>query len=128
MIAPKQWPAAAHAPATPGCSTTRSGRGNSGVPAWPGTTAPSITPRLGAICWSLVISYPRAYSAAAGISCRRAKERHFVIIYLKLSQLTPHPENPRLAPRADVVTQIAAQLNGAMDDAHALIVRPVGET
>ena len=46
------------------------------------------------------------------------------MIRIKLADLHPHPGNPRLAPREDVIEQIAAQLTGALDDAHALIVRP----
>jgi protein gp37/ParB-like chromosome segregation protein Spo0J len=44
---------------------------------------------------------------------------------IKLSELHPHPKNPRLAPREDVVEQIAAQIAaaGEFDAAHALIVR-----
>src|SRR5262249_23097593 len=45
--------------------------------------------------------------------------------YILLVDLDPHPKNPRVSPRADVIEQIASQLNGAMDEAHALIVRPV---
>ena len=47
--------------------------------------------------------------------------------YIELGLLVPHQNNPRLEPRADVVSQIVAQLNGKMDEAHALIVRPVGK-
>lgn len=43
---------------------------------------------------------------------------------IPLTALHAHPKNPRLAPRDDVVEQIAAQLNGKLDEAHALIVRP----
>lgn len=43
---------------------------------------------------------------------------------INLEDLHPHPKNPRLAPREDVVEQIAAQINGEFDPAHALIVRP----
>lgn len=43
---------------------------------------------------------------------------------IALSQLHPHPNNPRLSPRADIVDQIAVQLAGSLDEAHALIVRP----
>lgn len=48
---------------------------------------------------------------------------------LPLTQLHPHPRNPRFAPRQDVVEQIAAQIQaaGAFDPAHALIVRPRAE-
>lgn len=43
---------------------------------------------------------------------------------IALSLLHPHPNNPRLSPRSDIVDQIAAQLGGSLDEAHALIVRP----
>lgn len=42
---------------------------------------------------------------------------------IPLDQLHPHPKNPRLAPREDVIEQIAAQINETFDPAHALIVR-----
>jgi ParB/RepB/Spo0J family partition protein len=44
---------------------------------------------------------------------------------LPLHQLHPHPQNPRLSPRQDVVEQIAAQIVDGFDAAHALIVRPL---
>jgi protein gp37 len=47
-----------------------------------------------------------------------------MIKQIALTDLYPHPKNPRLTARDDVVEQIAAQINGAMDEAHALIVRP----
>lgn len=43
---------------------------------------------------------------------------------IPITQLSDHPDNPRLTPREDIIEQIAAQLNGHMDEAHALIVRP----
>lgn len=46
---------------------------------------------------------------------------------IPLAELHPHPGNPRLAPREDVVEQIAAQIADGLDEAHALIVRPVEE-
>lgn len=48
-----------------------------------------------------------------------------MIEQIAIPKLIPHSGNPRLAPREDVVSQIVAQLNGKMDDAHALIVRPL---
>ena len=42
---------------------------------------------------------------------------------IPLAQLHSHPKNPRLAPREDVIEQIAAQINSELDPAHALIVR-----
>ena len=47
--------------------------------------------------------------------------------YIALADLRKHPRNPRLAPRQDIVEQIAAQIVGGLDEAHALIVRPVGD-
>lgn len=44
--------------------------------------------------------------------------------HIAIENLHPHPRNPRLGHREDIVDQIAGQLNGAMDEAHALIVRP----
>lgn len=45
---------------------------------------------------------------------------------IPLTILEPHPDNPRLQPREDVVEQIAAQIaaRGEFDEAHALLVRP----
>jgi site-specific DNA-methyltransferase (adenine-specific) len=40
--------------------------------------------------------------------------------------LTPHPKNPRLSLREDVITGICVNLSGGFDPAHALIVRPDG--
>ena len=47
--------------------------------------------------------------------------------HIAITKLIPHPGNPRLTPREDIINQIVAQLNGKMDDAHALIVRPQGK-
>lgn len=45
---------------------------------------------------------------------------------IPLSELLPHPQNPRLTPREDVIEQIAAQISASgFDEAHALIVRPI---
>jgi hypothetical protein len=47
-------------------------------------------------------------------------------LWLPLAQLAPHPDNPRLAPRSEIVDQIATRLaSGGFDPAHALIVRPL---
>lgn len=46
---------------------------------------------------------------------------------ISLTDLRPHPANPRLSPREDVIEQIAAQLNGHLDEAHALIVRKIDD-
>jgi site-specific DNA-methyltransferase (adenine-specific) len=45
---------------------------------------------------------------------------------IPLDQLHPHPDNPRLAPRDDVVDAIAAEISrhGGFDRAYALKVRP----
>lgn len=49
--------------------------------------------------------------------------------YIPIGQLHPHPDNPRVIMREDVVDSIAAQLAdaGAFDPAHALMVRPVAD-
>jgi protein gp37/ParB-like chromosome segregation protein Spo0J len=44
---------------------------------------------------------------------------------IPVGKLCPHPKNPRLQPRQDVVDQIAAQIENGFDHSHALIVRPV---
>src|SRR5262245_13119950 len=48
------------------------------------------------------------------------------MIDIPLSALHPHPQNPRLTVREDVVQQIAVQICalGKFDPAHALLVRP----
>lgn len=51
-------------------------------------------------------------------------EDKLMVQFLALNTLAPHPNNPRLSPREEVVEQIAAQLHGSMDEAYALIVRP----
>ena len=43
---------------------------------------------------------------------------------IALAQLHPHPKNPRIEPRAEVVAQLAAQMADGFDPSHALIVRP----
>jgi protein gp37/ParB-like chromosome segregation protein Spo0J len=45
---------------------------------------------------------------------------------LPLASLHAHPRNPRLAPREDVIARLAALIGaaGALDEAHALLVRP----
>ena len=47
-----------------------------------------------------------------------------MVQYVDLTKLHAHPSNPRLSAREDVIEQIAAQLNGRLDEAHALLVRP----
>lgn len=45
---------------------------------------------------------------------------------ISIKNLVPHPQNPRLVPREDVIEQIVAQITvSGFDEAHALIVRPV---
>lgn len=44
---------------------------------------------------------------------------------LPIHLVHPHPRNPRLSPRQDVVEQITAQIADGFDAAHALIVRPL---
>jgi protein gp37/ParB-like chromosome segregation protein Spo0J len=43
-----------------------------------------------------------------------------------VARLSPHPDNPRLGERIDVIEAIAAGLASGFDPAHALIVRPLG--
>jgi ParB/RepB/Spo0J family partition protein len=50
-----------------------------------------------------------------------------VLKHLPLDRIDPHPQNPRVALREDVVEGIRASLNGEMSEEHALHVRPVGE-
>lgn len=46
---------------------------------------------------------------------------------IPLGQLDPHPQNPRVIERTDVVDSIAAQIEaaGSFDPAHAILVRPL---
>ncbi len=48
------------------------------------------------------------------------------LLNLRLDQLQPHPDNPRLELRADVIDQVAAQISaaGAFRQEHAILVRP----
>lgn len=47
---------------------------------------------------------------------------------IRLSDLHPHPQNPRLMPHEETVAQIAASLErDGFDEAHALIVRKKGK-
>lgn len=48
------------------------------------------------------------------------KDSHVLI---SLGDLHPHPRNPRIEPRQEVVDQLAARMAGGLDPAHALIVR-----
>jgi ParB/RepB/Spo0J family partition protein len=48
--------------------------------------------------------------------------------WLALDRLQPHPNNPRLMPREEIVEQIHQQIAAdGFDAAHALIVRPLGK-
>lgn len=46
---------------------------------------------------------------------------------VSLSEIVPHPDNPRVVIREDVVAAIAACLEGEYPAKHAVHVRPVGE-
>lgn len=48
-------------------------------------------------------------------------------VSIAISALIDHPQNPRIALRDDVVSSIAANLEGGFDAAHSLIVRPLAE-
>jgi ParB family chromosome partitioning protein len=48
-------------------------------------------------------------------------------VMLPLDKLDPHPQNPRLELKEDVIEQICAGLAEGFDPAHALIVRPLGD-
>ena len=43
---------------------------------------------------------------------------------IKIEDLVDHPNNPRLFPCEETITQIASQINGKFDEA-ALLVRPL---
>ena len=47
---------------------------------------------------------------------------------IKTERLLDHPRNPRISLRDDVVAAISACLEDGFDPAHALIVRPVGDS
>lgn len=50
------------------------------------------------------------------------------IQHISLDHLDPHPDNPRIEPRQDVIESLAARMReGGFDEAHALIVRPIGD-
>jgi hypothetical protein len=44
---------------------------------------------------------------------------------IKTAFLQPHPHNPRIEPRQEIVDQLAAQMANGFDPSHALIVRVV---
>lgn len=48
-----------------------------------------------------------------------------VLKQIEVGQLHAHPDNPRLVIRQDVVDGIAANLNGAFREKHAIHVRPI---
>lgn len=50
------------------------------------------------------------------------------IQHISLDQLDAHPDNPRIEPRQDVIESLASRMReGGFDEAHALIVRPIGD-
>ena len=46
---------------------------------------------------------------------------------IQINLLDPHPQNPRIEMRQDVVDALAANMGGGFDPSHALITRKVGE-
>lgn len=50
-----------------------------------------------------------------------------MINYVSIQNLSPHPKNPRIEPRQDIVDQLAVQISatGRFDESHALIVRSI---
>lgn len=48
-------------------------------------------------------------------------------VFVEIDRLIPHPDNPRLFLRDEVINSIAEQIkdSGKFDEAHALLVRPV---
>lgn len=49
------------------------------------------------------------------------------IAHIDVTALYPHPNNPRIEPREDIIEQIAQRIAGGFDPSHALIVRPIPE-
>lgn len=49
------------------------------------------------------------------------------IIHIDVTALFPHPNNPRIEPREDIIDQIAQRVANGFDPSHALIVRPIPE-
>lgn len=45
--------------------------------------------------------------------------------FISVAELAPHPSNPRIEPRQDIIDQLAERMAEGFDPAHALIVRPV---
>ena len=46
---------------------------------------------------------------------------------IAVSALTPHPQNPRIEARQEIVAQLAAAMADGFDASHALIVRAMGD-
>lgn len=58
----------------------------------------------------------------------RERTARMTIQHISLDHLDPHPDNPRIEPRQDVIESLAARMReGGFDEAHALIVRPIGD-
>jgi ParB family chromosome partitioning protein len=68
-------------------------------------------------------------SAAGNQAVGRPMTTAPILILIPLAQLHPHPDNPRLFERADVVAQSAVQIErgGGFDPAYALLVRPIND-
>jgi ParB/RepB/Spo0J family partition protein len=50
------------------------------------------------------------------------------LLNIDINIIDPHPQNPRLVQREDVIEAITANINGhGFDPAHAILVRPVGD-
>lgn len=49
------------------------------------------------------------------------------IEYIDINRLIPHPQNPRIALRPDVISAIIAGLANGFDESHAMVVRPLGD-
>jgi site-specific DNA-methyltransferase (adenine-specific) len=66
-------------------------------------------------------------TATLANSRRTSTTRDGKLMRIAIGDLVPHPANPRLVLREDVVDSIAAQLKeaGRFSDMHALIVRPI---
>lgn len=47
------------------------------------------------------------------------------IAHIDVTALFPHPHNPRIEPREDIIEQIAQRIASGFDPSHALIVRPI---
>lgn len=47
------------------------------------------------------------------------------IAHIDVTALYPHPNNPRIEPREDIIEQIAQRIASGFDPSHALIVRPI---